>query len=62
MITTNNPAYIKEVLGLIERINLTIIDKARALLSHTKTPTYLQGEAVLVAVFLYNKNTTLSFK
>ena len=37
----NNPLYTKENLSIIKRINLTIINKARALLFYTNLPNYL---------------------
>ena len=52
----NNPAYTKENIGIIERVNLTIINKARSLLFHLNSPLYLWGEAVLTASYLYNRS------
>ena len=48
------PPYTKEPNGLIERLNLTIINKVRSLLYTAKLPVYLWGEAIKYAVHLYN--------
>ena len=48
-------AYTHEQNGLIERINRTILEKVRCLLFTAKLPKYLWGEAVSIAVYLYNK-------
>jgi len=50
-----SPAYTHEPNGFIERINRTILNKARSLLFNSNTPLYLWGEAVLAATYLYNR-------
>lgn len=49
------PAYTKESNGLIERLNLTLINKVRSLLLDANLPDYLWGEALLAAVYVYNR-------
>lgn len=49
------PAYTKEPNGLIERINLTLLNKARSLLFNSNAPIYLWGEAIMASVYLYNR-------
>jgi len=49
------PAYTKESNGLIERLNLTLFNKVRALLIQSNSPNYLWGEALLSAAYLYNR-------
>ena len=58
------PAHTQEPRGAIERINLTLLNKVRTLLLTSKAPTYLWGEALLTAVYLYNRtpHSSLGFK
>lgn len=46
--------YTKEPNGIIERINLTLLNKVRAMLYTANLPQFLWGEAILAAAFLYN--------
>ena len=55
IIHNTTPAYTKEPNGLIERINLTILNKVRSFLIASNSPKYLWGEAMLSAVYIYNK-------
>ena len=55
-------AYTKEPNGLIERPNRTLITKVRSLLFQAKLPNYLWGEALLAAVFLYNRTPHSALK
>ena len=59
-----SPNYTKEPNGLIERINLTLFNKVRSLLIYSNSPKYLWGEALLAAVYLYNRtpHKSLGFK
>ncbi|EME43360.1 hypothetical protein DOTSEDRAFT_132297, partial [Dothistroma septosporum NZE10] len=56
--------YCPEQNAIIERPNRTIMSKVRALLYEANLPKYLWGEAVLVAVFIYNYtlHASLGFK
>jgi hypothetical protein len=56
--------YTKEPNGLVERINRTLLNKARALLYNANLPQYLWGEAILTAVYLYNRtpHSAISYK
>jgi hypothetical protein len=51
-----SPPYTKEPNGIIERINRTILNKARSLLYNANLPLILWGEAVLTLVYLYNRS------
>jgi len=64
IIYRNTPIYTKELNGLIERINLTLLNKLRSLLIYSKVNQYLWGEALLSAVYLYNRTSyrSLEFK
>ena len=50
-----SPAYTPEPNGFIERINRTIINKARSLLYNSNLPLYLWGEAIIASTYLYNR-------
>jgi hypothetical protein len=58
------PIYTKEPNGLIERINLTLMNKTRCLLAQSGLNDSMWGEALLAATFLYNRtpHTSLGFK
>ena len=64
IIHSTTPPYTKEPNGAIERINLTILNKVRALLYNSKAPKYLWGEAFLASIYLYNitPHSSLGFK
>ena len=47
--------YIKELNGLIERPNRTLLEKVRSLIYQANLPRYLWGEALKAAVYLYNR-------
>ena len=47
--------YTKELNGLIERVNLTLLNKVRSLIYTANLPRYFWGEALLAAAFLYNR-------
>lgn len=49
------PAYTKESNGLIERVNLTLMNKVRSMIMDANLPGYLWGEALKAAVFVYNR-------
>ena len=49
------PPYTHEPNGLVERINRTIMNKARSLIYNSNLPLYMWGEAVLAATYLYNR-------
>lgn len=51
----NTPPYTKEPNGLAERINLTLMNKVRALLLGSNSPNYMWGEALIAAVYIYNR-------
>ena len=57
-------AYTPEQNGLSERINRTILEKVRCLLSTAKLPKHFWGEAVNTAVYLYNRtpHSEIQFK
>ena len=55
IIYRNTPIYTKEPNGLIERINLTLLNKLRSLLITSKADYSLWGEALLAATYLYNR-------
>jgi hypothetical protein len=55
IIHNTTPAYTKEPNGLIERINKTLMTKVRLLISTSNLPSYLWGEALYTAVYLYNR-------
>ena len=63
-IATFSSRYAHEQNGLAEIFNRTLLNKVSALLLEAKTPTYLQGEAVEAATFLYNRtpHASLGFK
>lgn len=50
--------YTPENNGISERMNRTLVEKARSMLSDAKLPKHLWGEAVLTAVYLTNRSTT----
>lgn len=58
------PAYTKEPNGLIEHMNLILFNKIRSFLIHSQAPTYLWGEALHAAVYVYNRtpHSSLQFK
>ena len=64
IIHRNTPIYTKELNSLIERINLILLNKLRSLLIYSKANQYLWGEALLAAVYLYNRtpHRSLEFK
>jgi transposase InsO family protein len=64
IIHRKTPIYTKEPNGLIERINLTLLNKLRSLLIYSKTSQFLWGEALLAAVYIYNRtpHRALQFK
>ncbi len=43
--------------GVVERLNRTIIESARSMLSHSKLPNKLWAEAVATAVYIRNRVT-----
>ena len=47
--------YAKEQNGLIERTNRILMNKVRCMLYQVNLPFYLWGEALLTAVYLYNR-------
>src|SRR5208282_3160931 len=47
--------YTKELNGLIERPNRTLLEKVRSLIYQANLPRYLWGEALKAAVYLYNR-------
>ena len=55
IIHRKTPIYTKEPNGLIEHINLTLLNKVRAILLYSGLPNYLQGEAILVVYYIYNR-------
>ena len=55
IIHRKTPIYTKEPNGLIERINLTLLNKVRAMLLYSGLPNYLWGEAILAACYIYNR-------
>ena len=59
-----SPAYTHEPNGLAERINRTIMDKVRSLIFNSNTIPSLWGEALLAAVYLYNRtpHSSLNYK
>ena len=44
--------------GVAERLNRTIVESARSMLSHSKLPNKLWAEAVATAVYVRNRVTT----
>jgi hypothetical protein len=58
------PIYTKEPNGMIERINLTLMNKVRCLLSQSGLHDNMWGEALLAATYLYNitPHSSLGFK
>ena len=54
IIIDKNPTYIKDNIGIIERINKILINKAKSMFLYTNLPTYLEGEVILTATYLYN--------
>lgn len=64
IIHRKTPIYTKEPNGLIERINLTLLNKVRAMLIYSKAPLYLWGEAILAACYIYNRtpHSSINFK
>ena len=58
------PVYTKELNGLIERINFTLLNKVRAFLINLRLSKYLSGKVLLAAVYIYNRTpyTALKFK
>jgi hypothetical protein len=64
IIHSKSPIYTKEPNGFIERINLTLMNKVRAILANSKAPNYLWGEALLAATYLYNRtpHSALGFR
>ncbi|RKF81090.1 Retrovirus-related Pol polyprotein from transposon TNT 1-94 [Golovinomyces cichoracearum] len=59
-----SPVYTKEPNGIIERVNRTITNKIRCLLTNANLPKSLWGEACLTAAYLYNRtpHAGLQFK
>ena len=55
IIHRNTPIYTKEPNGLIERINLTLLNKLRSLLIYSEANQNLQGKALLAAIYIYNR-------
>ena len=54
--------YAKEQNGLIERTNRTLMNKVRCMLYQANLPLYLWGEALLTAVYLYNRTPHSALK
>ena len=54
IIHKTSPPYTKESNGFIERINLTLLNKVRALQINAGLTKYLWGEALITAAYLYN--------
>ena len=64
IIHRTTPIYTKEPNGLIERINLTLMNKVRCLLIQSGLKEDMWGEALLAATYLYNitPHSALGFK
>jgi transposase InsO family protein len=64
IIYRNTPIYTKELNSLIERINLILLNKLRSLLIYSKANQNLCGEALLAAIYIYNRTLyrSLEFK
>jgi hypothetical protein len=58
------PPFNPEAKGGVERINRTLFNKVRALLFESKLPKRLWAEALMSAVYLYNRtpNSSIDFK
>lgn len=54
--------YTSELNGTAERMNRTLVEKARAILLESKLSKGMWGEAILCAVYLINRSPTSSFK
>ena len=64
VISTYTAPYTPAQNGVGERINRTIIEKVRSMLIGAKLPKVYWGEAVLAAIYLYNRtpNSSIGFK
>ena len=64
IIHQNSAPYTPEQNGLAERINQTLLNKARSLLYNANLPFILWGEALLAAIYLYNRtpHSQINFK
>lgn len=52
------PAYTSQSNGVAERMNRTLVEKGRSLLTDAKLPKNLWGEALLTATYLTNRSIT----
>lgn len=64
IVTRYSAPYTPEQNGAAEIINRVILNKVRALLINSNLPKFLWGEAILTAVYLYNRtpNSSIEFK
>lgn len=59
---TDTVPYTPEQNGVSERMNRTLVEKARTMLLERDTPKFLWGEAVLTANYLTNRSPTSAIK
>lgn len=57
-----NPPYNPELNGVAERLNRTLLDKARSMLIESGLPDSLWDEAVMAATYLTNRSPTAALK
>lgn len=62
VVLETNAAYNPESNGLAERINRTLVEKARSMLIDAHLPRNLWGEAVIASTYLTNRSPTVVLK
>ncbi|CAL1360546.1 unnamed protein product [Linum trigynum] len=56
------PPKTPQLNGLAERMNRTLLERVRCLLSHSKLPQSFWGEALLAAVYVWNRSPSVPLK
>ncbi|CAL1392755.1 unnamed protein product [Linum trigynum] len=56
------PPKTPQLNGLAERMNRTLLERVRCLLSHSKIPQSFWGEALLAAVYVWNRSPSVPLK
>ncbi|CAL1380337.1 unnamed protein product [Linum trigynum] len=56
------PPKTTQLNGLAERMNMTLLERVRCLLSHSKLPQSFWGEALLAAVYVWNRSPSVPLK
>lgn len=62
IVLETNPAYNPQLNGVAERMNRTLVEKARSMLLEYDVPKYLWGEAILASTYVTNRSPTAVLK